>query len=311
MMNLKYLFGCLVVCTILTSACKKTDNTPDLVEAGKQTDRLVINDRQREFVTYIPENVNVTESLPLVFVFHNTGSTGDAFLTSSGWQAKADAEHFILVCPTAWKYSCFAEYGSPKNNITKWNDDNVSLCPGATDTLSNDVLFVRNMITYLLGQYPIDNKRIYATGFAGGGNLCAKLATDAPNLFAAIAASAGTSQDTTRAPSEVIPFMQTYGALDESAVMGGPLPTDESVLSHPFVAPIINRTLKKMHLNTTHTYTESAQTGTAVYKQSNGSQSAEYQFVVVKDLAHAYADGKNNAVAYTGLVWDFFKRFKR
>lgn len=295
----------------MSSGCNKKDDTPDPIESGKLTDRLVINDRLREFVTYIPENVNVTESLPLVFVFHNTGSTGDAFLSSSGWKEKADAEHFIVVFPTAWKYSCFAEYGSPKNNVAKWNDDNVGLCPGAPDTLSNDVLFVRNMISYLLTQYPIDNTRIYATGFAGGGNLCAKLATDAPNLFAAIAASAGALQDSTRTPSEVIPFMQTYGALDESAVIGGPLPLDESVLSHPFVAPIINRTLKKMNLNPTHTFTSAAQTSTAVYKQGNGSQSAEYQFVVVKDLAHAYADGKNNAVAYTGLVWDFFKRFKR
>src|SRR5204862_3744982 len=54
-----------------------------------------------------------------------------------------------------------------------------------------DVQYVRQLLTQLATELPIDRARVYATGLSAGGGMSFQLALEAPDLVAAIAPVAG------------------------------------------------------------------------------------------------------------------------
>ena len=93
----------------------------------------------------------------------------------SGWHDIADREDFIVVYP--------------KPAVNKmWNvwDDPV---------LPSDHAFILALLAYLKDTYPIDETRVYVTGFSMGGMMTHSLACAHPELFAAAYVMSACPQD--------------------------------------------------------------------------------------------------------------------
>lgn len=89
--------------------------------AGTYNRTLIIDEKKREFIVYIPESAAGRQRVPVVFFIHGTGGNGQAYNENPNlWRRKANEKGFIAVYPTALVH-CHYENGV-KKNITKWAD---------------------------------------------------------------------------------------------------------------------------------------------------------------------------------------------
>lgn len=117
---------------------------------------------------YIPPVLRGTsEPVPLLFYFHGGGCVPLYGAEQSCWHDVADRENFIVVYPQA----------STDKVWNAWNDSAVP----------SDVDFVMALIEHMKTVHPIDQRRIYISGFSMGGMMSNALAAACPDVFAAAA----------------------------------------------------------------------------------------------------------------------------
>ncbi|HET8936676.1 MAG TPA: PHB depolymerase family esterase [Polyangiales bacterium] len=143
------------------------------LKAGDNRKTLMHGGRERRFSVYVPSSITGGMRVPLVLDFHGNGSTGAQEQSGSGWRQKADAEHFIVVYPDG--------IGNG------WNVGNC--CGEALMSMVDDVGFARAMVENVETEACIDAHRVYATGISNGAGLAHRLACEAADVFAAIAAA--------------------------------------------------------------------------------------------------------------------------
>ena len=118
---------------------------------------------------YIPPQLRGTsEKVPLVFYFHGGGCVPLYGAEQSDWHDVADEENFIVVYPKA----------SQKKMWNVWNDPMLDF---------SDEVFFLALIEHMKTVHPIDETRIYASGFSMGGMMSNAMACLQPNLIAAAA----------------------------------------------------------------------------------------------------------------------------
>lgn len=181
---------------------------------------------ERTFTVRIPRSVDSTRTVPLVIVLHGRGGGGERLMRWSGFDAKADAEGFLLVAPDGT--------GDPRGWYTGFS-------PGG---VIDDVGFVGALIDTLSGRYPVDRARIYVAGHSNGGVLAHRVAADLSSRIAAAAVVAGTigarpaggSLTRIDPPRGPVPLMIIHGDADDVVPydttnlprqMGRPVPAPE------------------------------------------------------------------------------------
>ena len=138
---------------------------------------------ERSYYLYKPTNWDRKTSIPLVFLFHGGGGGGRGALYYYELEKKAEEAGFLLVAPNGT--------GETKHVLLTWN---VGFGFGyAQKNNVDDVGFINALIDELSSIYPIDPKRIYATGLSNGAIFCHFLAEHPGNRFAAIAPVVGTA----------------------------------------------------------------------------------------------------------------------
>jgi|GEM_PF-373092 len=143
------------------------------LKAGDNRKTLMHDSRERRFNVYVPSSITAMSRVPLVLDFHGNGSSGMQEQSGSGWRQKADAEQFIVVYPDG--------IGNG------WNVGNC--CGEALNSMVDDVGFARAMVEAVSSEACIDAHRVYATGISNGAGLAHRLACEAADIFAAIAAA--------------------------------------------------------------------------------------------------------------------------
>src|SRR5262249_39760749 len=149
-------------------------------------------------------------STPLVFLFHGGEQNIEDFSAEHpALYGKCNTEGVILVMPQALDH--------PTTSETLWGNK-------PFDRVADDNAFVTNLLATLDGVFNLDLKRIYATGFSGGGSFSYYLAMTTTNLLAAIApvcTMVGWDEQTnvavlvTPPPAlEPIPVLMVRGTLD-------------------------------------------------------------------------------------------------
>ncbi len=126
----------------------------------------------RVYRLQIPDSYDGKRPVPLLFVLHGGGGTGERMLNFTGFGKVCEKNGFIAVYPDAY--------------MRNWND--------ARNFLSSsidDVRFFRVMIEQISNEYRIDTARIYAAGISNGAMMSFTLACRLSDRFAAIAAVAG------------------------------------------------------------------------------------------------------------------------
>jgi polyhydroxybutyrate depolymerase len=150
---------------------------------------------KRTYVMNVPGQLGT--AVPLVLAFHGHGGDGAGEARLTRLDDLSDRFGFIVVYPDGIDRA--------------WNDGRPQ------NAGSDDIGFVSALVADLERRYPIDKKRIYATGFSNGGSFTQYLGCKLANQFAAIAPVSGylpvVDVDGCK-PSRPLPVLEIGGTSD-------------------------------------------------------------------------------------------------
>jgi polyhydroxybutyrate depolymerase len=255
------------------------------LKTGDNKATLAFGGRTRSYVVYVPTSVKAGVAVPLVFDFHGHGANAAQEESSSGWKKKADQAGFIVVYPEGIDAS--------------WNVG--SCCGLAMSENVDDVGFTRAMIQAVSKAACIDGKRIYATGMSNGAGFTHRLACEAADVIAAIAAASADLVADPCVPSRPISELSIRGLSDTMVAYEG-----GKTGSTGWYSPGAEGTLELWKtidactgsLQTTHTYCKS---------YTSCSAGVEIGLCSLPNTGH---DTYNNAVGLSvpDVAWEMFQR---
>lgn len=308
---------------------------------GRHDDTIVSEGETRGVIIHVPESVRGAVAAPVVVVVHGTGQDGEHFYDESGWRQKADAEGIIAVFPTGLVY-CYHEdengdgdFDDPGEQkvTTKWSsgvfDDRLPPCSTeeiamlppdrralADHPVRDDVAFFGAILDHLESDYVVDSRRFYVTGFSNGASMTSRLALEMSDRFAAAASHAGFLSVDPVPAARPIPMVLSIGSLDDrfTVPMGlAELPVDESFVTLPAFATIVERYLTVLQLRDAHTYSENMAgmrtVARFVYAESTVGADNQLQLAVIEGLHHQYPNGVNHPVSAPDALWQFFEMY--
>jgi polyhydroxybutyrate depolymerase len=314
---MKLVFNLLTISIFLFS-CKK-EGGPTL-SVDKPSEQITINITfdgvARNFIVYLPSGYNNSGKMPLIFAIHGGSGTPEGMINIANFKTIADRDKVVLVYPE----------GVQKN----WNDGR----PTAPNQLGiNDVGFFNQMCDYMINNYSVDGKKIYATGISNGGFMSTRLGCELSNRIAAIAVNAATIEATTIAPNckpnRPVPALYIHGTTDPLVpFLGGQITAGGTaggtILSH---FQVIEKWVALNGCNSTPTITDLpdiANDGTTIKQRvySGGTNGSEVISYVVLNGGHTWPQGYqylNEAIIgktsqdinACEVIWTFFKRFSR
>jgi polyhydroxybutyrate depolymerase len=209
-------FAVLSILFLAGLACTRTGTstppTPVTLAAGEMIRTVTHDGLERSYILYVPDSVNWSQPVPLVFVFHGGTGNRESAIRMSGFNEVADQNGFMVVYPNGT-----GRLSDEK--LLTWNGG--TCCGYAQEKGVDDVGFVRAVITDVQTLATIDEKRIYATGLSNGGILSHRLACEAADIFAAVAPVAGTLNFVPCQPAQPISVIEFHGTEDQHILYDG------------------------------------------------------------------------------------------
>ena len=154
-----------------TAASAQTAPSCDLPHAtGVSSQQLMSGQRQRTYRLFVPPGYDGRQRLPLVLDLHGSGGNAAGQARNSGLETLSATERFIVA-------TLEGEGG-------RWN---VPIQPNRPD----DVMYVSDVIAQVASKACVDDTRVYATGFSGGGRMTSLLACQLGSRIAAVAPVSG------------------------------------------------------------------------------------------------------------------------
>lgn len=146
------------------------------LSAEIQRGSIVSGGLERSYLYYVPEKV--ADRPALIFAFHGARGSGEGLRRLTGYELerRADEDGPIVVYPDGF--------------ANRWNDCRTASRHEARERNVDDVGFVRALIAEFRSNHGIDASRVFALGFSNGGHLAFRLALEAPEEVAGIAAIA-------------------------------------------------------------------------------------------------------------------------
>ena len=315
----KSLFIALAMLAVALFACKKEPNTPsnsgDYVK-GKNRYTITVEGVEREYYVHVPQGYTGTETLPLVFMLHGTSGNGLDMWDRSGWKEVGDTANILTVYPSSLRF-CIDDPNDGIKTTTKWNSQpsEWTYCNPAADA-KDDIAFLKAVLAEVSNTFKVNSKKVYLVGFSNGGQMAAKCSIFMSDKLAAVCSNAASfSNDTTYSPLRKIPTLFQLGNKDYGPGVDGPeisLSIIDEVLANTAFKPhqATNTYIKSFGLS--GNYTLSGDTSTAMiatYPSLTAGSTADYRFVFVKGLAHAYPNGTNHWMKAAPLHWNWLKQF--
>ena len=219
--------------TLLIAGCADRPPPP----TGHSSHTLTIGWHTRGYGVYAPTGHTGARPLPLVVILHGGGGTGRGMLRDTGWQEKADAEHFLVAYPDglARDPSRPARF---RGNPQTWNDGSGRFTHGENAELVDDVAFLDAMLDAIIAAFSVDERRIYVTGFSNGASMAFRFGEQSRRRIAAIAPVAGACWNPSPRLSHPVPLCYVTGDCDPLNPMGG------GVITLPGATPALNATPK-------------------------------------------------------------------
>jgi polyhydroxybutyrate depolymerase len=178
---------------------------PCTVSAEARTDTVRVGAGLRSFSVHVPESRPPNEGFPVVLAFHGGGMQGAGMRRITGLDAVADRRGFIVVYPDAMG--------------RHWNDGRATI-----RNPQDDVGFVAALLDQVERSYPVDSRRVFATGLSNGALFAERLGCDLSHRIAAIAPVAGSMPTDIAAacrPARAVAVMQVDGTADPIMPYGG------------------------------------------------------------------------------------------
>jgi polyhydroxybutyrate depolymerase len=184
--------------------------------AAAQSKSFLYGQQKRKYILYLPKDYESTKTYPLVYNFHGGGMTATEQMFYSGMNQTADKMGFIVVYPSGINADWNVGFDMSYKNGT----DDVGFIQALTDTLKKS--------------YSINSKAIFATGLSRGGFLCHRLASEMPEVFAAVASIGGPLPDSVKFynhSAKKVSIMQVSGTEDKIVEYNGKISAYSSAIS--------------------------------------------------------------------------------
>ena len=203
-----------------------TPATSSGLPPGELTRTLTHENRERNYILYVPPTINWDEPVPVVFAFHGGLGNAQNIMRTSGLNEVADQNGFLV------------GYANGTGRLSHerlliWNGGNC--CAYAQESHVDDVGFVRAIVADMQSLADIDERRIYATGMSNGGILSHRLACEVSDVFAAVAPVAGTLNFPECQPEPPISVIEFHGTDDNHLPYEGGVGS-ESLVGVDFVS---------------------------------------------------------------------------
>lgn len=279
--------------------------------AERQT--LVHGGIERHYVVRAPADLAPgKERLPLVLVLHGGGGNAENAEAMTGFTGKAAKERFIVVYPEG--------SGRLKNRLLTWNAGHC--CGYAMEKQIDDVGFLNELITQLMQRYPIDSKRLYATGMSNGGMMTHRLGIALSGRLAAIAPVVATVFGDEAQPAGPLSALMINGALDQNVPNAGGAPGGRgaSAWDGTPMRPMLDQA----------TFWAAADACASPPQQIDQAATTQWRYSCpagravelyqVKDNGHAWPGGEpgsrrgdtpSQSLNATDLIWTFFAEHPR
>lgn len=264
---------------------------------------------ERSYVIRVPGDLaNGNERIPLVLVLHGGGGNAENAEKMTGFTDKARKEGFIVVYPEGT--------GRRKNKRLTWNAGHC--CGHAMETGVDDVGFINALIGKLVESYPIDPKRIYATGMSNGGMMTHRLGIELSNKFAAIAPVVATVFGDEKRPEHPVSAIMLNGLHDKSVPYQGAPPGGHfnGAWDGTPAKPALDQAAYWANADGCTGGPRKYNHGTFTRWQYQCPAGRAVELYLVDDNGHAWPGGKkgsfmgdkpSSTLSGTDVIWDFFK----
>lgn len=190
---MKYLFLCTGL--LLSSICN----------AQLISDSMMIEGHYRVF-HYNKPSVDLKDG-SLLFLMHGSGGSANEMIKRAAkLESSAADDKLLVVYPEGYQHF--------------WNECRRFATSNANKENINEQAFFKKMIEYFSTKYSINKKKVYATGFSGGGHMSYKLGLTMPHDIAAIAAVVANLPDSASNDCSMaglaLPVMIINGTLDKT-----------------------------------------------------------------------------------------------
>ncbi|CAN5456345.1 hypothetical protein BH11PSE11_BH11PSE11_03210 [soil metagenome] len=304
----KFCVGALLFCFHAMSLAADADKAN-----SSQTQSLLHDGIERSYVVRTPAKPALANSLlPLVIVLHGGGGNAAYAESMTGFTAKGDKENFIVVYPEGT--------GPYKGMLLTWNSGHC--CAFAMRGKVDDVGFISALIDKMIRDYPVDPKRVYATGMSNGGMMAHRLGIELSGKIAAIAPVVATVFGDEVKPQQAVAALMINGMLDKSMpVLGGPTAgRNPDAWDGTPLKPSTAQAEYWAGANGCKNTPEKQDRGAYLQWRYPCPAGGSVEIYLIKDDGHSWPGGKagsrfgdtpGSALRGTDVIWDFFKAHSR
>jgi len=152
----------------------------------------------RSYRLYLPKNYRSNAAAPLLLALHGGFGTGKNMEEITAFDRVADTRGIIVAYPDGVGRA--------------WNAG--TCCARPMKQGIDDVAFMREVIADIALKVNVDRSRVYGAGFSNGAMMVHRVACEAPQTFAAIAAVSGGIMVKDCAPGRGMPTLLIQGRAD-------------------------------------------------------------------------------------------------
>ena len=190
-----------------------TVDEPDFVRPDPDVYSCFMHDGwERCYITYVPMNVNASSNAPLIVELHGWASS--AFETRNHTEITTLADEVGAIVVHAEGILVDNSTNPLGGNEESWNAG--YCCADAADWDIDDVGYLRKVIAQTVDALPVDEDRIYLTGWSNGCMMAQRMALEASELIAAVACTSGYLSFHEAEGYSPVPVMEMHGFLDEN-----------------------------------------------------------------------------------------------
>jgi polyhydroxybutyrate depolymerase len=175
---------------------------------GKTSRMVHAGGLDRSYIVYLPDGVDATTPVPLVFVHHGYTMSGQNMYDITGYPALADREHVAVAFPDG--------QGGPGSLGAPWNVG-ANVCTsyeGAPpDAPGDDFAFLDAMKADIAQDQCIDSAHVFVTGFSMGGYFAHEAGCNGAGI-AGVAPHSGGTHDLAQCANATKPIIMFHGAAD-------------------------------------------------------------------------------------------------
>ncbi len=218
-----------ITLAIMLSACSTSapaaSGEPGSDAATGQTTTMTVkvDGRERSFRLHVPAGLPLGGEVPLVVVVHGGLGSATQAEAAYGWSEVADREGLLVAYPDGIDRA--------------WNAGG-GCCGRSGREAVDDVDFIRQMVSTVDTEYPINSQRVYATGMSNGGMLAYRLACET-NLFSAVGPVGATQLVACTSPQPAS-VMAIHGLADESVRFDGEPGSGVATIDGPPIPEVIS-----------------------------------------------------------------------